>query len=159
VVCFTALPVFWAAGLVDLPPSFPSRFALVSGGRVPDCDSLIPGIRAQQKRQAEQFHPIRSLASLCLNSPPAGLNRGAATREQVHDQDHQRNDQEEMNEPSGYMETETQKPQDQQKYKDRPKHNASLVSLRRLRCMLIANHRVHAVELDGGRRMMQASSL
>jgi hypothetical protein len=67
------------------------------------------------------------MASLLLELfPQARLDRCAATGEQVHDEDHQSDDQKEMNQPSGHMETETQKPQDQQEYENRPKHNASL---------------------------------
>jgi hypothetical protein len=66
------------------------------------------------------------MTSILIELSPAGLDRGAATRKQVHDEDHQSDDKEEMNEPSGNMETKTEKPQDQQEYKNRPKHGASL---------------------------------
>jgi hypothetical protein len=56
----------------------------------------------------------RSPVSGKLNAPPPG--------DQVVDQDYHRHNQQKVDQPTGDMEAEAQKPQDQNDYEDRPKH-------------------------------------
>jgi hypothetical protein len=47
---------------------------------------------------------------------------GAAATDQVEDQNHYGDDQQQVDETARYVETETQKPQNQQNHEDCPKH-------------------------------------
>ena len=50
---------------------------------------------------------------------------GAASAQQVKDENHDRYDQQQVNETSTHMKTETQQPQNSQNNDDRPKHPSS----------------------------------
>ena len=51
-----------------------------------------------------------------------GYLKGSPAADQVEDQHNHSDDQKEVDEPAGYVEGKTQKPKNEQNYKDRPKH-------------------------------------
>jgi hypothetical protein len=53
-----------------------------------------------------------------------------ASSDQVEDQNNQRYYQQNMNEAAGNVKAESQEPQNQKNYKNRPKHKSSFVALR-----------------------------
>src|SRR5450755_513748 len=61
--------------------------------------------------------------------PPLGSDCSAAT-DQVDDQNHDGNDQQNVDQTACYVETETEQPQNQENYKNRPKHELLLRLLR-----------------------------
>lgn len=81
--------------------------------------------RCAERRDLE--NPIRAGFS---NTPqsPASLQRTPASGDQVEDQDDQRDHQQKVNQTSGDVETETQKPQDQNDDENCPKHIFSVAS-------------------------------
>jgi hypothetical protein len=61
----------------------------------------------------------------------------SSSAEQVYDQNHQPHNQEQVDQASADMQTETQKPQDQKNNKNRPKH----INLPRVRANLTTSAR------------------
>jgi hypothetical protein len=55
---------------------------------------------------------------------------GSASGQQVEDQDDYRQYQKQVNQGAGYMEAETQKPENQKNYEDCPEHSYSLAAPR-----------------------------
>jgi hypothetical protein len=76
------------------------------------------------------FGHVTSWPPVPTNTPEsqAALQRTPASGDQVEDQDGQRDHEQKVNQTSGDVETETQKPQDQNDDENCPKHIFSLAS-------------------------------
>jgi hypothetical protein len=65
---------------------------------------------------------------------------GASPSQKVNDQNDKRNYQQQVNQAAGYMQAESQKPKNQNNYKDGPKHESSLLPYMRMRTELSHAH-------------------
>jgi len=63
---------------------------------------------ASKRRQGSTFS---SNIEVCVEVSRRPSDRASTAAHQVNDQDHQRNDQQQVNQPAGHVEAETQEPQ------------------------------------------------
>jgi hypothetical protein len=86
------------------------------------------GTNTQELRRACRVEARQSPGNLRLYGVQAISQGSTASADQVEDQDDQRDHQQKMNQAAGYVETETQKPQNQNDNQNCPKHIFSIAS-------------------------------